>query len=188
VKPLAVHPSASSRADVVVSVGTDSHPFPRLMDWSHRLALALPGLTVLVQHGASNPPPAPALAVDYLPHVELQDAMRAARAVVLQGGPATLAEANALGLLPLVVARDPERGEHVDDHQLRSLRRWIRQGRAIGVHGEDELRGHIRSLLDSPDRPTPSAPVRPDTTFAALRFGRLVEAAASTRSRREKAS
>ena len=108
---------------MLVIVGTDIHPFDRLMGWLERWYAARADRPRLrVQHGSSRVPLVPGASA-YLAHDELTRAMREALLVVSHGGPATISEARRSGHLPIVVPRDPARAEHVDDHQLRFARR-----------------------------------------------------------------
>jgi UDP-N-acetylglucosamine transferase subunit ALG13 len=102
---------------IVVSVGTDHHRFDRLLEWVAAAADQV-GAEVIAQSGST-----PALAgiecFDFVAADELELLMRRADAVVCHGGPGTISLARRAGHRPIVVARDPEFGEHVDDHQLR---------------------------------------------------------------------
>ncbi|HET6560895.1 MAG TPA: glycosyltransferase [Marmoricola sp.] len=160
--------------DVVVIVGTDHHPFDRLIQWMDDwLASTAPGsIRCLVQYGTSKPP----MVADgrgYLDHSEVQTLMRGARAVVSHGGPTTIAEARRAGHQPVVVARDPECGEHVDGHQMRFARRLAAIGGIHLVENRAELDSALESRLRTPrsTEPLPGA----DTTASALRFAVLVE-------------
>jgi UDP-N-acetylglucosamine transferase subunit ALG13 len=101
----------------VVSVGTDHHPFERLIDWTLAAKAEL-DLDVVVQRG-STPERDGLESVDYVSPVELEAMMQSADVVVSHGGPGTIALALRSGHRPVVVPRDPSLGEHVDDHQLR---------------------------------------------------------------------
>jgi UDP-N-acetylglucosamine transferase subunit ALG13 len=103
---------------VLVMVGTDHHPFDRLVGWADELAERLPGTRVVVQHGASVPPLA-AEGHAFLPHDEIVALLAEAAAVVCHGGPGTIMDARTAGHVPFCVPRDPSRGEHVDGHQQR---------------------------------------------------------------------
>ncbi|MET7822396.1 glycosyltransferase [Micromonospora zamorensis] len=116
------------QARVLVAVGTDKHPFDRLIRWLvdwHRGVGEDVGLTV--QHGHTRAPAVPG-AVTFLSHDELQTAMAEADLVVCHAGPATILEARRQGHLPIVIPRDPARGEHVDDHQQLFARRLAAAG------------------------------------------------------------
>ncbi|MDT9594387.1 glycosyltransferase [Nocardioides zeae] len=105
---------------VVALVGTDHHPFDRLVGWMDAFARqhAAAGTRVVVQHGHSA---APSVAEGraFLGHDELVELVGAAGVVVCHGGPGTIMDARRVGHVPVCVPRDPERGEHVDGHQLR---------------------------------------------------------------------
>ena len=110
-----------SKPLVVALVGTDHHPFDRLVGWVDAWAAGARDARVVVQHGSARPP-AHAEGVRVLPPDELSDLLGRATAVVCHGGPGTIAAVRAAGLLPIVVAREPSRREHVDDHQARFVR------------------------------------------------------------------
>jgi UDP-N-acetylglucosamine transferase subunit ALG13 len=73
-----------------------------------------------------------------------------ATAVVSHGGPSTVMDARMAGRLPIVVARDPMRGEHVDDHQRRFAAHLRRHGLAKVVDEERELHRLLDAALASP--------------------------------------
>ncbi|MDS1269808.1 glycosyltransferase [Lipingzhangella sp. LS1_29] len=154
-------------------MGTDHHPFPRLVRWLDAWATAHPEVRVLLQHGAT-PAPDIASGVEFLDHTELRAAMAEATAVVCHGGPATIMEARHAGHLPLVVARDPELGEHVDDHQFRFVARLDAAGVARACPTEDQLHAVLDKALAQPDefRVPPGGAA---TVEAAGRAGELID-------------
>jgi UDP-N-acetylglucosamine transferase subunit ALG13 len=103
---------------VVVSVGTDHHPFDRLVAWMDGWAGEHPTVAVVVQRG-SSPPTAHASSHQLIAHRQLCQLFSSATVVVCHGGPSTVMDVRAAGRLPIVVPRDPALGEHIDDHQLR---------------------------------------------------------------------
>lgn len=104
---------------VVAMVGTDHHPFDRLVGWLDRLAASLgPRVEVVVQHGHSTRPQV-ARGVEFVGQDELTDLLDRAAVVVCHGGPGTIMDARRAGHVPVCVPRDPARGEHVDGHQER---------------------------------------------------------------------
>jgi UDP-N-acetylglucosamine transferase subunit ALG13 len=118
----------ADRPAVLVSVGTDIHPFDRLMDWLERWYETRPDRpTLLVQHGHTRAPTIPG-AVPFLDHETLHRAMAGTTLVVSHGGPATIMECRRHGRMPLVVPRDPDRGEHVGDNQELFARRLANDG------------------------------------------------------------
>lgn len=120
--------TAGERYPVVVTVGTDHHPFPRLVGWIHRWAAAHPDVRVLLQLGTTEAPEplASVHAVDLLPHQDLVAAMAEADVVIAQGGPGGIMDARSVGRQPIAVPRRGDLGEHVDDHQVR-FTAWMAQ-------------------------------------------------------------
>jgi UDP-N-acetylglucosamine transferase subunit ALG13 len=136
---------------VVVTVGTDHHPFDRLVGWVDRWAAAHPEAEVLVQHGTAAAP-AHAGAVAMLPYDELVAAMAEADAVVAQGGPATIVDARSVGHRPIVVPRRARWGEVVDDHQVAFTRWMAEKGWAWLAGDEAELVAQLDAALADPAR------------------------------------
>ncbi|MEU2945971.1 glycosyltransferase [Nocardiopsis alba] len=160
--------------DVVVSVGTDHHAFDRLVRWIDDYARRHPDLSILVQYGHGSAPER-ASGVPFLPGDELTEAMRHARVVVAHGGPGTITQARSAGRMPIVVARDPELEEHVDDHQLLFVERMEGAGRIRGCSTAQQLHTFIDKALASPE----DFRVAPETDGgaerAALRAGELID-------------
>jgi UDP-N-acetylglucosamine transferase subunit ALG13 len=137
---------------VLVAVGTDHHPFDRVVNWVEAwLRTTLDQVDVLVQYGTSRKPET-ARGVDLLEHAELQDAMARATVVVCHGGPATITEARRHGKLPVCVPRDPERGEHVDSHQQLFARRMGAGGVVRLAETQHELWAALDEAVEHPDR------------------------------------
>lgn len=113
---------------VLVTVGSDHHPFDRLVRWVDEWYADRAGaVRCVVQHGTSAPPTR-AEGSAYLPHDELQRLMREAAVVVTQGGPMSIVETRRAGSVPVVVPRSSALGEHVDDHQQAFCRRLAGEG------------------------------------------------------------
>jgi UDP-N-acetylglucosamine transferase subunit ALG13 len=130
---------------VFVTVGTDHHPFDRLMGWVDRWFEDGGGARArcMVQSGTSTPPHgAPWRA--YLTHPEMDEAMAEAVCVVCHGGPTTIADAARHGKKPVIVPRLKALGEHVDDHQV-AYTQWIGTQQEIEVVTSEE---RLRALLD----------------------------------------
>ncbi|MGB3763551.1 MAG: glycosyltransferase [Ornithinimicrobium sp.] len=103
---------------VLAVLGTDHHPFDRLISWMDAAATQHPDVRFVVQHGASRPPSV-AEGADYLTHDLLVEMLAMADVVVCHGGPGTITDARGAGHRPICVPRDPALGEHVDGHQRR---------------------------------------------------------------------
>ncbi|MCY9785827.1 glycosyltransferase [Nocardiopsis sp. EMB25] len=160
--------------DVVVSLGTDHHAFDRLVRWADDYARRNRDLRVLVQYGHSSPPER-AAGTAFLAGERLGAHMRAARVVVTHGGPGTIVQARGTGHLPIVVARDPELDEHVDDHQLLFVNRLEEAGRVRSCSTPQQLAALIDRALASPGdfHVRPGEDDGPER--AALRAGELID-------------
>ncbi|MEV4765831.1 glycosyltransferase [Micromonospora chokoriensis] len=169
--------TSTSQVRVLVAVGTDKHPFDRLVDWLaqwHAQVTDPVGLTV--QHGHTTVPPLPG-AVPFLGHDALQQAMADADLVVCHGGPATILEARRHGHLPIVVPRNPARGEHVDDHQLLFARRLGAAGLVALCETREALHDALSAGLADPTRfAVATDPEAHEARRAAVaRVGRIVD-------------
>jgi UDP-N-acetylglucosamine transferase subunit ALG13 len=171
---------------VLVSVGTDHHPFDRVVRWVDGWlgAQAQDEIDCLVQYGASCAPRR-ARGVPFLGHVQLHETMAGASVVVCHGGPSTIAEARRHGHRPIVVPRDPTLGEHVDDHQQRFARRLVELSLVQLITSREDLACALDDALASSGPRTPGASVlvQPPAAEAALRFGALVDALFTQRRR-----
>lgn len=157
---------------VVVSVGTDHHPFDRLMAWVDQwLGTACPpGVECVVQSGTSRPPTL-ADARPVVPYKDLMDLMRTATAVVIHGGPASIMDARAAGHVPIVVPRRKQLGEHVDDHQLAFCRRVAETGTIKLALSWPVFAGSLSESLATPAR----SGVAPAPAVGVSGFGSLVD-------------
>ena len=161
---------------VVLTVGTDSHPFDRAVSWVDRWAADHPQARVVAQWGTSAPATV-AEGGDLLPRPELDALLREADAVVSHGGPATLHQIRQVGLLPLCVPRDPTLGEHVDDHQQRFARHQAARGRVRHLEDEAALHAALDAVVADPTHlridPTGDASV---AAASVARFAAFVDA------------
>ena len=161
------------------TVGTDHHPFDRLMAWLDSwLDARRPHVRCLVQRGTSTEP-RHAESIDYLGYDPMQDALRQASGVVCHGGPGTIMLAVAAGQRPIVVPRTRRLGEHVDDHQIAFGRRMASQGVIALAESEDRFRELLEETLERPPRvAAPAASSAVAETVA--RFEELVTRLVST--------
>jgi UDP-N-acetylglucosamine transferase subunit ALG13 len=156
---------------VFVSVGTDHHPFDRLVGWVD--AWLPDDVRCVVQYGTSAPPRR-AEGVAYLAHGELAALLEEAVAVVCHGGPTTITESRRHGRRPIVVPRSPRLGEHVDEHQERFCARMAVKGLISAAEDEQELRGLLDRALRTPEQFVVDSRGS-DVAESVARFGRLVD-------------
>ena len=136
---------------VFVTVGTDHHPFDRLCGWSDAWVAEgrHPEVPWFVQSGTSAAP-VHAPARDYIRYEEMCDYMRRAVAVVCHGGPATIMDARKLGRVPIVVPRNADLGEHVDNHQQRFTKRMAELGEIHWARTQDEMFELVEKAIADP--------------------------------------
>lgn len=131
---------------ILVTVGTDFHPFQRLVTWADDFAARHPEHEVFIQYGAARPP-------DHgersrlLDHAQLQTEIARADAVVCHGGPATITDIRRSGLVPVCVPRDPSYQEHVDGHQLSFVEHLAEAGIVVAGIEIDRLDSLVDDAL-----------------------------------------
>ncbi|MFV0257214.1 MAG: glycosyltransferase [Acidimicrobiales bacterium] len=169
-----ISPGADRRVRplVVASVGTDHHPFDRMVGWMDEWAAEHPDVEVLIQRGTAAETTV-ATSVPLIPHAELCLRFSSAVAVVTHGGPSTVMDARAMGRLPIVMPRRPERGEHVDEHQIRFAAHLERHGLARVANDRKRLEAELAAALADPDLFT--VPVSPDAIPGLVAFGAVAD-------------
>lgn len=158
----------------VVSLGTDYHPFDRLVSWMDEWLEQQPAPpSCLVQHGYSRPPHF-APGVTMVSHQEILDLYTSADVVVVQGGPGSIFDALSTGHIPIAVPRRAQLKEVVDDHQVEFTRQLVKQGLAVMAETKEslwaELEHAVREPADFYTTPRPSG-----SLAAALRLGQAIE-------------
>ena len=101
--------------------------------------------------------------------------MAQATVVVCHGGPATITEARRHGKLPICLPRDPERGEHVDNHQQLFARRMGAGGVVRLAETEADLRGALDEALSHPDRFTLAGSAGPEGAARSEGLGKFAD-------------
>ena len=157
----------------MVSVGTDHHPFDRLVNWMDAWAGDHPEVEVVIQYGSAEVP-TNTKGDALLPHDQLRELFARADVVVSHGGPSTVMDARMAGRIPIVVARDPAEGEHVDGHQMSFAHHLQRHHMAILAATQDQLYNAVESGLADPART--ALPVSDGAlTAGVVAFGRHVD-------------
>lgn len=154
--------------DIVVSLGTDHHPFPRLVEWLDQALEQLPEVSCLLQHGFTRPSER-SMNTHRMPRTELLEMYHSAQVVIVQGGPGSILDARLTGHIPLAVPRLAHLGEVVDDHQVAFTRRMVEDGEARLVEGPEELLTAIKAIMARPSefRTEPRIP-QPELASQAL--------------------
>lgn len=139
-----------STLNIVETVGSDHHPFDRLIGWTDNWASKqLSAIELSVQHGTAEAP-RHGEATAYLPHPTLMHLLKKADVVITQGGPMGIVETRRLGLKPIVVPRLKAFGEVVDDHQVDLCRRLADRGDIWIAEDEGALHHALDIALANP--------------------------------------
>ncbi len=154
-------------ARVVVFLGTDHHPFGRLVEWVDRWAAAHPDVPCFIQHG---PAPAPTFAPGkpYVGVEELRATVAGAEVIVGHAGPGTIIDALEAGRIPVVVPRLARFGEVVDDHQVAFGRLMQERGRAVLAEDEQAVGAAIDRALANPSVVAAPSPVEAQATISLI--------------------
>ena len=152
---------------IFVTVGTQL-AFDRLVGAVDRWAAARPRGAVFAQIGPSALHPRHIAHERFIPPAECRERMRAAEAIVAHAGMGTILTALEMGKPLLVMPRRAALGEHRNDHQLATARRFAELGSVGVAFHEDELRAKLDTLgrLTGSHRIGPHAP---EPILAALR-------------------
>ena len=167
--------NAAEAPSVTVLVGTDHHPFDRLIEWVNAWLGHHPQqvASFFVQAGTTSVTPACPWAA-FLGIDKLKDVFDETDVLVCHGGPASIAEAWSRGQLPIVVPRLRRLGEHVDDHQLDFSVRVAELGRIRLAQAPSEF----GELLDEAARDMSgfrTSGLESDVDAVVSRFGALVD-------------
>jgi len=166
---------AATGPRLVATVGTDHHPFDRLIGWVNDWLEQHPAAieSSFVQSGRAAVLPRCA-GSRFLAIGELDRLLDDADVIICHGGPASIAAAWRRGQLPIVVPRLRRLGEHVDDHQVDFCQTAAGLGRVrlaqeFAVFAEllDEATVDLTGFRSSGQRP--------DVDAAVARFGALVD-------------
>ena len=130
---------------IFVTVGTQL-PFDRLVAAVDRWAAAHPGRRVLAQVGPSALRPAHIEYQAFLSPAECRERMLAADAIVAHAGMGTILGALEMGRPLLVMPRRAALGEHRNDHQLATARRFAELGSVSAAFDEAELHAKLDTL------------------------------------------
>ncbi len=174
-EPMEGHMTTEPTQLVLVMVGTDHHPFDRMVEWIDEWlgGRPTPNVRVVVQHGSTTGP-RKAEGRDFVPRQELDALIAEASVVVCHGGPSTIVETRRRGLVPIVLARSARLGEHVDDHQQRFARAMSERGLIQLVADRDSLFAALDAAVLSPLLVAAGAP-QENPAESAARLGALVD-------------
>ena len=160
---------------VVVTVGTDHHPFDRLISWINDWLGQHPEQTgtFFAQWGTGSVKPV-CPGSRFLSTQRLGALLDEARVVVCHGGPGLIADAWARGQVPIAVPRRRRLGEHVDDHQVDFCLKLAQVGRIRLAHTPAVLAKFLDEAAHDPKHP-PISGLDADVEATVARFATLVD-------------
>lgn len=136
---------------LLVTVGSDHHPFDRLVTWVDSWLAGGARVRSVIQYGTARAP-SKASGVPFVPYAELQRLMGEASIIVAQGGPYSILESVEHGRIPIVVPRRRALGEVVDDHQQAFCDLMAERGEAVVATTELQLHEALDLALRSPEQ------------------------------------
>lgn len=135
---------------IFVTVGTHEQPFDRLVMGIDELKKnGLLKEEVVIQTGFSAYEPEFCAWRKLFPYEDVLKNISAARIVITHGGPSSFIIPLQMGKIPVVVPRQKQFGEHVNDHQLEFCRLVAQRQKNIVVVENIEEIGRIISEYDS---------------------------------------
>lgn len=127
---------------IFVTVGTHEQPFNRLLKCVDQLkGTGVISEDVVIQTGFSSYEPEHCQWKKLFPYKEMTRLVQEARIVITHGGPSSFIMPLQIGKIPVVVPRQKQYDEHVNDHQLIFAKAFAeRQGNLIVVEDITELK------------------------------------------------
>ncbi|MGY1844776.1 glycosyltransferase [Modestobacter sp. SYSU DS0875] len=128
--------TASAPKTVLLTLGTArDFPFRALVE--RMLAIVPSEVDVIWQTGSTDVSDLPIVGHDRVPSETMQRWSSEADAVVAHAGTGSALTSLRAGNVPLLVARNPSRGEHIDDHQLQIAQMLAERGLARSLSVEE---------------------------------------------------
>ena len=126
---------------IFVTVGTHEQQFNRLIECVDQLKeTGVIDEEVIIQTGFSTYEPKYCRWQKLFPYKEMVKMVEEARVVITHGGPSSFIMPLQIGKIPVVVPRQKQYGEHVNDHQLVFAKALAeRQGNLLVVENVREL-------------------------------------------------
>jgi UDP-N-acetylglucosamine transferase subunit ALG13 len=163
---------------VFVTVGTDHHPFDRMVEWIEGWLSGRGAIDCFIQYGDSRRPSI-AGGQALISHEEMDRRIASADVIVCHGGPGTIVDCLRSGRKPIVLPRRHALGEHVDDHQRRFARRLESAGYIKVAETADELAALLDLAIEGSDEFV-SRPAEDAVAESVRRFAELTDPLLST--------
>ena len=130
---------------IFVTVGTHEQGFSRLLKKIDDLVEnGLIHEEVFIQRGYSQYIPKYSRYADFIPYRELLESIKKSRIVITHAGPGSIMDCIRDGIVPIVVPRQKQYREHVDDHQINFCKKIENKYSTIIVYDIEDLSNKIR--------------------------------------------
>lgn len=127
---------------IFVTVGTHEQPFNRLIEYMDNLKRnKLIDESIVIQTGYSTYTPQYCTWDKYYSYQQMIQNVNEARIVITHGGPSSFIMPLQIGKIPIVVPRQKQFGEHINDHQVNFTREVAKRTGSIIVVSDIELLG-----------------------------------------------
>lgn len=132
---------------IFVTVGTHEQPFNRLVKYMDHLKRdGMITEKVVIQTGFSTFEPKHCTWSRMYTYKAMAENVEKAHVVITHGGPSSMILSLQFGKIPIVVPRQKQFGEHVNDHQMEFVRQIAdRQGNVIAI---DDIMNLKKAILD----------------------------------------
>lgn len=133
---------------IFVTVGTTHYPFDRLADAVNHCASNNPKEIITIQsgHTTSFKGSTNIISKRFYTFYKMSDLIKTARIVVVQAGEGSVYQAlNLSKNPPIIVARDPQYGEHVDNQQFEIAEALKKEKCAVVLQNPKELATAIKN-------------------------------------------
>ncbi len=127
---------------IFVTVGTHEQPFNRLLEYVDKLKeQKVITEEVIMQTGFSTYTPKHCKYQKLFPYQRMNELVEEARIVITHGGPSSFLMVLQKGKIPVVVPRQKQFDEHVNDHQMEFVKQVAeRQNNIIAVENIEDLK------------------------------------------------
>ena len=135
---------------IFVTVGTHEQPFERLVKKVDELKKdGKIREEVVIQKGFTDYEPQHCTSYKIIGYEQMQKFITGARIIITHGGPASFIAPLAIGKIPIVVPRQKEFNEHVNNHQLEFVKQVVQKdNNLIPVYDINDLEYKIINYND----------------------------------------
>lgn len=131
---------------IFVTVGTHEQGMDRLfIELDRLIEIGKLKEEVFAQIGYSNYMPKNYKYKKMIGYDEMDEYVKKSNIVITHGGPGSIFHPLQYGKIPIVVPRNPEFNEHVDNHQILFTKRLYQQNKVLAVYAIKELGDVIKN-------------------------------------------